>query len=68
MKTVTLNLSGEEFEALENMALEGDMSKTAVLKQALRIYQLIRVRMKEGETMSFSGDPQRAIQFIGPGF
>lgn len=68
MKTMTLNLSDEEMEAVEKMAADGDMSKTAVVKQALRIYQLIKVRMHAGETMSFSGDPQRAIQFIGPGF
>jgi predicted transcriptional regulator len=68
MRTMTLNLSDEEMEAVEKMAADGDMSKTAVMKQALRVYQLIRVRMQAGETMSFSGDQQRAIQFIGPGF
>jgi hypothetical protein len=67
MRTLTLNITAEEFEALENMALENGMSKTAVLRQAIRIYQIISRRMKDGETMSFSGDKERAIQFIGIG-
>jgi len=66
MKTLTLNLKAEEFEALENMALEFGMSKTAVLRQSLRVYQMISARMKDGETMSFSGDKDRAVQFVGP--
>lgn len=68
MRTMTLNLKPEEMEALENIALEEDMSKTAVLKQALRLYQLVKIRMRNGETMHFSGDLDRALQFIGPGF
>jgi predicted transcriptional regulator len=68
VKTMTLNLSDEEMDVVEKIAADCDMSKTAVLKQALRMYQLIRVRMEAGETMSFSGDPQRVIQFVGPGF
>lgn len=67
MRTLTLNITAEEFEALENMALENGMSKTAVLRQALRMYQMISRRMKDGETMSFSGDKGRTIQFIGIG-
>ena len=67
-RTLTLNLKPEEMEALENMAVEEGMSKTAVLRQALRLYQLVKVRMRNGETMSFSGDPDRAIQFIRLGF
>lgn len=44
MKTLTLNMNGEEFEALENLALKKGMSKTAVLRQALRLYQLVDAR------------------------
>ncbi len=66
--TLTLNLKPVEMEALENIAEEEGMSKTAVMRQALRLYQLVKARMSNGETMSFSGDPDRAIQFIGLGF
>jgi hypothetical protein len=37
-------MTGEEFEALENLALKKGMSKTAVLRQALRLYQLVDAR------------------------
>lgn len=68
MATMTLNMSNEEMAVLDAIAAECDMSKTAVMRQALRLYQLVRSRMKAGETMSFSGDPARVLQFIGPGF
>lgn len=68
MKTMTLNLSDEEMAVVERLSEEHDMSKTAVLRQALRLYQFVQQRMADGETMSFSGDPARLLQFIGPGF
>lgn len=68
MKTMTLNIRDEEMAAIEAMCLEHEMSKTALIKQALRVYQLISARQKAGETMTFSGDRERAILFIGPGF
>jgi len=68
MATMTLNLSDQEMAVLDAMSAEFDMSKTAVVRQALRLYHLVQTRMKAGETMSFSGDPARALQFIGPGF
>lgn len=67
-KTMTFNLSPREMEALEQLALEHDMSKTAVLRQALRTYQYLHKRVMEGERIILSGDHQRALEFIGPGF
>lgn len=51
--TLTLNLSTKEAEALTNMATAKDMSKTAVIRQALRAYQLMDSRLKQGEQMCF---------------
>lgn len=68
MKTMTLNLSDAEMAALEELSLTHEMSKTGIVKQALRLYQLVNRRMVNGETMHFSGDRERALQFIGPGF
>ncbi len=68
-KTMTFNLSPREMEALiEQLALEHDMSKTAVLRQALRAYQYLHRRVMEGERIILSGDAQRAMEFVGPGF
>lgn len=66
--TMTLNLSAREMEVLEQLAVEADMSKTAVMRQALRLYQMVRTRIKAGETMTFSGDKERIALFVGPGF
>lgn len=67
-RTMTLNLSDVEMQAIEALAAEHDLSKTAVLRQALRVYQHINHRLKAGERMSWSGDQQRAAEFIGIGF
>lgn len=66
--TLTLNLSPVEMQALDTLCAEHDMSKTAVLRQALRMYQYLHNRMKAGETIQLSGDKQRALDFVGPGF
>lgn len=68
MATMTLNLSDAEMTILEQLAAEQELSKTQLMKQALRLYQLIIVRRNAGETIYFSGDEKRAIEFIGPGF
>lgn len=67
-KTMTLNLSAREMEVVEQIAADCDMSKTAVIRSALRLYQMIQARIKAGETMTFSGDRERVALFIGPGF
>lgn len=66
--TVTLNLSPVEMQALDQLCQEHDMSKTGVIRQALRMYQYLHNRMKDGERITLSGDEQRALDFVGPGF
>lgn len=50
-RTMTLNLSPEEMEALEVFAKRKDMSKTATVRQALRLYHLVDTRLAQGETL-----------------
>ena len=45
MATMTLNLSEKEMTVLEDMCTKKDLSKTALMRQALRLYQLIDVRL-----------------------
>ena len=52
-KTMTLNLTGPEMAALEALSAEKDVSKTAILRQALRLYQVISVRLQLGEKLFF---------------
>ncbi len=52
-KTMTLNLTDAEMAALEQLSAEKDVSKTAILRQALRLYQVISVRLQLGEKLFF---------------
>lgn len=47
-KTMTLNLTDAEMQALQDLCDKKDLSKTAVLRQALRLYQLVDVRLEQG--------------------
>lgn len=55
-RTMTLNLSDTEMTALENLAEEKGLSKTGVLRLALRLYQAIAVRTAQGEKLYFEDD------------
>jgi predicted transcriptional regulator len=57
-KTMTLNLTDEEMAALEDLAKRKDLSKTSVLRQALRLYQLVDTRTRGGEKLIFEDDKQ----------
>lgn len=55
-KTMTLNLTDAEMAALQRLCEEKEMSKTAVIRQAIRLYQLIEVRRALGEKLYFEDD------------
>ena len=50
-KTMTLNLTTAEMDALEELSGRKDISKTAVLRQALRLYQMLDERLERGEKL-----------------
>ena len=52
-KTMTLNLTDAEMAVLAQMSEEKDMSKTAIMRQALRLYQLVDARLRAGEKLFF---------------
>ncbi len=58
-KTMTLNLTDAEMRALESLSAKKDLSKTAVVRQALRLYQLIDHRLATGGKLYFEDDAQR---------
>lgn len=55
-RTMTLNLTDAEMSALEDLARRKDLSKTAVLRQALRLYQMVDVRLAQGEKLFFEDE------------
>ncbi|WP_290920256.1 hypothetical protein [Halodesulfovibrio sp.] len=58
-KTMTLNLTPEEMEVLEGLSAKKELSKTAVLRMALRFYQLIDVRFEQGQKLYFEDDEKK---------
>jgi len=58
-RTMTLNLTDAEMEALDNLARRKDLTKTAVIRQALRLYQLVDTRVAQGEKLFFEDELQR---------
>ena len=50
---MTLNLTDQEMIVLEDLSSQKDLSKTAILRQALRLYQLIDVRLAAGGKLYF---------------
>jgi hypothetical protein len=64
-RTMTLNLTDQEMDALEQISQEKDVSKTAVLRQALRLYQLVNARIKDGERIYFENEKtQSRSEFV----
>ena len=50
-KTMTFNLTVKEMEALERLAAKKEMTKTALLRHALRLFVLIDERMAKGHKL-----------------
>jgi len=55
-KTMTLNLTDAEMRVLDELCAKKDLSKTAVLRQALRLYQLIESRVDKGDKLFFEDE------------
>jgi len=53
---MTLNLTDAEMDALETLAGQKDLNKTAIIRQALRLYQLVDQRMREGKKLFIEDD------------
>ena len=59
-KTMTLNLSEAEMAVLEDLARKKELSKTALVRQALRLYQLVDARLADGGKLFFEDDEKKA--------
>jgi hypothetical protein len=56
---MSLSLSEAEMDVLEQLAARKDLSKTAVLRQALRLYQLVDERLMRGEKLFLEDETAR---------
>jgi len=55
-KTMTLNLTSREMTVLEGLADKKELSKTAIIRQALRLYQMVEIRFDQGEKLYFEDE------------
>jgi len=55
-RTMTLNLSEREMAALDELCEKKGISKSALLRQALRLYQAVEMRVDRGEKLVFENE------------
>lgn len=55
-RTMTLNLTEAEMKVLEDLSVKKDLSKTSLIRQALRLYQLVEIRVERGDKLFFEDD------------
>ncbi len=58
-RTMTLNLTAAEMEAVEEPAAKKDLSKTAIMRQALRLYQMVDSRIERGDKLFFEDEEKK---------
>lgn len=63
-RTMTLNLSDAEMKAVEELARKKELSKTSILRQALRLYQLVETRLAQGEKIFFEDDKEKKSELM----
>ncbi|MGA2536669.1 MAG: ribbon-helix-helix protein, CopG family [Terracidiphilus sp.] len=63
-RTMTLNLTAREMEALEELAAKKEMSKTAILRHALRLYQLVDVKLAKGGKLFLEDDKNKKAELL----
>ena len=55
-RTMTLNLTDAEMSVLDELCEKKGLNKTALLRQALRLYQAVEARVQRGEKLVFEND------------
>ena len=53
---MTLNMTETEMQVLAVLSEKKDLSKTALLRQALRMYQVIEARLENGDKLFFENE------------
>ena len=63
-RTMTLNLTDREMGVLESLSAQKDLSKTAILRQSLRLYQLVDLKLSEGGKLFFEDDKKEKAELM----
>lgn len=64
MSTLTLNLSDSEASVLHRLATEQELSQSQLMRQALRLYQHVHLKTKEGQRMAFVDQDGNVVQQV----
>ena len=63
-RTMTLNLTEQEMRVLDELSTQKELSKTAILRQALRLYQLVDVKLAEGGKLFFEDQKKEKAELM----
>lgn len=55
-RTMTLNLTPREMAVLEELAVKKDLSKTGVMRLALRLLQAVDAKIQMGQKLMFEDE------------
>ncbi|MCH8043497.1 MAG: ribbon-helix-helix protein, CopG family [Planctomycetes bacterium] len=55
-RTMTLNLTEAEMQVLNELCSKKGLSKTALMRQALRLYQAVETRLDRGDKLLFENE------------
>ncbi len=57
-RTMTLNLTEREMQVLDELCAKKGLSKTALMRQALRLYQAVDTRLEQGDKLILENEEQ----------
>lgn len=55
-RTMTLNLTEREMQVLDDLCARKGLNKTALMRQALRLYQAVDTRLEQGDRLIFENE------------
>lgn len=58
-RTMTLNLTDREMQVLAELCAKKGLNKTALMRQALRLYQAVDTRLEQGDKLVFENDEKK---------
>ena len=61
---ITLNLGPNEMRALEDLCEKKQLTKTALLRQCLRLYQAVESRIEAGEKLLFEDKEKNKSELV----
>ncbi len=63
-RTMTLNLTEKEMAVLEQLSDDKGLSKTQLVKQALRLYQSVVERLDKGDKLFIEDDKKEKVELM----